>query len=421
MKPKGQEVDPKDRAFGMHVQRLRKDRGLTQKQLATLMEKTDSWMSQVERGVQPVERMDVLQGLADALGVSVQQLRPGAPLPSDAASGTPTAVYKSNDLDEARRLISGHPAIGTLLGAVRPTPSKSLEELEAAVDEMWELTHAGEFADVSARLTDLLPDLEQTVRIVDQERSSAAYLLLARTYQALAAAFVRQDQADAAWVAADRAIWAAERSGDPLHVGAGVFRMVQAFVRLRQLQQAEHAAQTAIAPLEELDKQGGLTVEGVSVLGSLHLALALVQARSHNRAKAREEIEKARTLAQRIRQDRNDFNLEFGITNVEIQAVSTAVDLGDAGEALDIGLAVNADALSPERQGRLFMDLGRAYAQRRNVGEAVACLLQAEKLIPETVRTHVAARKAIKELVLVEGARATPELVALAERSDALE
>jgi transcriptional regulator with XRE-family HTH domain len=421
VKPKGQEVDPKNRAFGMHVQRLRKDRGLTQKQLAARMEKTDSWMSQVERGVQPVERMDVLQQLADSLGVSMQQLRPGAPLPSDTSASVPVAVFKANDLDEARRLISGHPAIGTLLGAARPVPTKSLEELEAAVDEMWDLTHAGEFADVSARLTDLLPDLEQTVRIVEREQSSAAYLLLARTYQALAAAFVRQNQADAAWVAADRAIWAAERSGDPLHVGAGVYRMVQAFVRLRDLGQAEHAARTAIEPLQELDQRGDLTVEGMSVLGSLHLVLALVHARAHQRSEAREEIAKARALAQRIGQDRNDFNLEFGVTNVEIQAVSTAVDLGDAGEALDIGRSVNAEALSPERQGRLFMDLGRAHAQRRNVGEAVACLLRAEELIPETVRTHVAARKAIKELVLVEGAGAPPELMALAERSDALE
>lgn len=420
MKPRGTEVDAKDRAFGLHVQRLRKDRKLTQKQLAARMEKTDSWMSQVERGVQPVERMDVLQELADALGVSVQQLRPGAPMPSDSAK-VPAPVYRSNDLDEARVLISGHPAVGALLGAVRQAPTKTLAELEQAVDEMWELTHAGEFADVSARLTDLLPDLEQTVRIVDEQDSSTAYLLLARTYQALAAAFVRQDQADAAWIAADRAIWAAERSGNPLHVCAGVFRMVQAFVRLKHLAQAEHAARTSIQALQELDDREGLSPEGMSVLGSLHLVLALVHARSHQRSQAREEIAKARELARRIGQDRNDFNLEFGVTNVEIQAVSAAVDLGDAGEALDIGKTIDASALSPERQGRLYMDLGRAHAQRRNVGDAVKCLLRAEELVPETVRTHVAARKAIRELVLLEGASTPPELMALAERSDALE
>jgi transcriptional regulator with XRE-family HTH domain len=420
MKPTGKEVDPKDRAFGQHVQQLRKERGLTQQQLAARMQKTSSWMSQVERGVQPVERIDVLQELADTLGVSVQQLRPGAPLPSAAEEPAPTTV-KSNDLDDARRLISGHPAVGTLLGAFRPTPTKSLAELGTDVDDMWTLTHEGRFADVSARLTDLLPELEQTVRIAEPSDRNAAYLLLARTYQALAAAFVRQDEADAAWVAADRAIWAAEESNNPLNVCAGVFRMTQAFVRLKRLDQAEHAARTSVEALTTLDQIGELSVEGMSVLGSLHLALALTYARGHRRTEAREEIAKARALAERLGEDRNDFNLEFGITNVAIQSVSTAVDLGDAGEALDLGREIDASSLSPERQGRLLMDLGRAHAQRRQTGEALNCLLRAEALVPETVRTHVAARKAIRELVLIEGASAPPELTALAERADALE
>ncbi|MEU3656438.1 helix-turn-helix domain-containing protein [Streptomyces sp. NPDC032161] len=421
MKPTGREVDPKDRAFGRHVQRLRKERRLTQQQLAAKMQKTSSWMSQVERGVQPVERIDVLQDLADSLGVSVQQLRPGAPMPSAANGNVPSAEYRPNDLEEARKLISGHPAIGTLLGAVRPTPRRSVEELSSEVEAMWQDTHHGNHADVSSRLTDLLPDLEQTVRIADEVQRPEAYLLLARTYQALAAAFVRQDEADAAWVAADRAIWAAEKSGDPLHVGAGVFRMVQAFVRLKRLNQAEHAASTAIQALEVINAQGTLTAEGMSVLGSLHLALALVHARAAQRSEAREEIGKARTLARRIGEDRNDFNLEFGVTNVEIQAVSTAVELGDAGEALDIGRGINAEALSPERQGRLLMDLGRAHAQRRHTGEALACLLRAEELSPDLIHNHIAAKKAIRELSLVEGADAPPELTDLARRADAME
>ncbi|GAA2767555.1 hypothetical protein GCM10010103_65970 [Streptomyces paradoxus] len=289
------------------------------------------------------------------------------------------------------------------------------------MDDVWTLTHDGRFAEVSAKLTDLLPDLEQTVRLAEAGERDTAHLLLARTYQALAAAFVRQDEADAAWVAADRAIWAAEKSNDPLHVCAGVFRMVQAFVRLKRLGQAEHAAQTSIDALTTLDRNEELSVEGMSVLGSLHLALALTYARGQQRAEARAQIDKARSLADRLGGDRNDFDLEFGRTNVAIQAVSTAVDLGDAGEALDLGSEIDASSLSPERQGRLLMDLGRAHAQRRHTGEALNCLLRAEELVPETIRTHVAARKAIRELVLIEGAGALPELMALAERADALE
>ncbi|CAM5688573.1 hypothetical protein SANTM175S_00614 [Streptomyces antimycoticus] len=59
---------------------------------------------------------------------------------------------------------------------------------------------------------ELLPELERAVRTAVEEQRSELYLLLSRAYQALSAAFVRQDEADAAWVAADRAVFAAERS-----------------------------------------------------------------------------------------------------------------------------------------------------------------------------------------------------------------
>jgi transcriptional regulator with XRE-family HTH domain len=412
------EISEKDRAFGARVAKLRKQRKLTQKELATLLSRTVSWMSQVERGAQKVVRLDMLQQMADALGVSVQALNPSVPIPT---VSVPARLEHPNDLDDARLLLSGHPAPGAFLAGGAEAPDVSVDELAARVDEVWELTHDAHFGEMNAAVTELLPLLETAVRTVPEDQRATTYSLLARTYQALSAAFVRQDEADAAWVAADRAVNASELSGDPLQACASVYRMVHAFVRMRRLDQAERAASTAVEALTQRDQQQGLAPEGLSVLGALHLVLALVCARSGQRAEAREEIGKARQIATRIGEDRNDFNLEFGPTNVEIQAVSTAVDLGDAGEALDIGLAIDADQLSPERRGRLLMDLGRAHAQRRHTGEALDCLLRAESLSPDTVRTHIAVREAIRELVLVAGRSAPPELMQLAERADALE
>lgn len=419
MKPTGKDVDPQDRAFGQRVQRFRKERRRTQAEFAAALGRTSSWLSQVERGVQPVQRMDLLQQIADELGVSVQQLRPSAPAEASGSSQSPAPLSLSNDLDETRRLLSGHPALDTLLaGRGVSAQMRTVDALRADVDDLWELTHAGRLAQVSVLSVDLLPELERAVRTAVDEDQAQLYLLLSRAYQALSAAFVRQDEADTAWVAADRAIFAAERSGDPLHVCASVYRMVHAFVRLRALGQAEHAAQTAIQALERQDTN---TPEGLSVLGTLHLSLALVRARASARTEAKAEIAKARAIAEQLGENRNDFNLEFGPVNVEIQAVSTAVDLGDAGEALDIGMNISADGLSPERQGRLLMDLGRAHAQRRHGGEALDCLLRAEAIAPEVIQTHQAARAAIRELVLVAGPNASRELLELAERADAVD
>lgn len=413
-KPTGKEVDPRDRAFGKRVADLRKDRGLTQQQLAAMLNgRTSGWMSQVERGIQPVRRMDVLQEIADALGVSTQALDPSAPVPAP----SPPAEVHSNDLDGARLVISGHPALGALLGT-EPVETVPLDRLSEQVDEMWELTHQARFAEVSEMVTGLVPQLEQAVRTVPQADKPRTYRLLAGAYQALAAAFARQGDSRASWVSADRAVTAAELSGDVLLVFAGVYRMVHAFVRLGNKSEAEHAVRAAV---DALSQRTDLGPEGLSVLGSLRLAKALVHARSGQRTEAREELGKARLVAEQLGEDRNDYHLEFGPTNVAIQSVSTAVDLGDAGEALDVGQTIDASSLSPERRGRLLMDLGRAHAQRRHLGDAVACLLRAEEVSPETVRTHTAVRQAVKELVLLAGPNAPRELMELAERTSAME
>ncbi|MEU8133248.1 helix-turn-helix domain-containing protein [Streptodolium elevatio] len=68
--------DEERRAFGARVAQLRKRRGLKQDELAEAIGRTASWVSQVERGVQPVQRVGVLRLLADGLGVSVSALYP---------------------------------------------------------------------------------------------------------------------------------------------------------------------------------------------------------------------------------------------------------------------------------------------------------------------------------------------------------
>ncbi|WP_371653496.1 MULTISPECIES: helix-turn-helix domain-containing protein [unclassified Streptomyces] len=406
------------RVFGARVADLRKQRGMTQSELAAAIGRTASWLSQVERGIQPVNRLDVLRLLADGLGVPLQVLQPEAPPTADpepAATATET-----NDLDQARLVLSGHPALNVLLSPREDFRPSTLTDLRSAAERIWDLTHTDQFAELSASLGPLIPRLERAARTAPEEYRAELHSLLARTYQALAAAFVRQNEADAAWVAADRAIREAELSGDPLGVFAGIYRLAHAFVRLKHLDQAEHAATSAVNALQRDVEHHEPTPPHLSVLGSLHLMLALVHARSGERGAARKQIEAARAVARQLGEDRNDFNLEFGPTNVEIQAVSTAVDLGDAGEALDIAKGLDASALSIERQARLLLDLGRAHTQRRHFGDALDCLLRAEELAPEMIHTHIAAREVTRELMLVAGRAASDDLRALADRTDAL-
>jgi len=44
---------------------------------------------------------------------------------------------------------------------------------------------------------------------------------------------------------------------------------------------------------------------------------------------------------------------------------------------------IGAAGLSPERQARYLIDLAAAHAMRRQIGEALSCLQEAERLAPE--------------------------------------
>jgi transcriptional regulator with XRE-family HTH domain len=395
--------------LGERVAELRRRLGLSQKDLATEVGRSESWVSQVERDVLPVERVSVLQLLADALGTSVRELRPEAAAGSSATGGAP------DELSVLRLAMTGHPALTALLGTADPS-ARDLRDLRLDVDKAWQFSHASQYGALASLLVNLLVDLETSARKARGQQRAEVARLLTRAYQAAAATFARQDEADASWLAADRAIHWAEEAGDPLGAVAGGFRMGHAFITLRRLDQAEHVANQAISALAPLIRAPDCAPEVLSLYGAMHLLLAVVYAREGDRSATRRVIEEARRIAGMIGIDRNDYNTEFGPTNVELHAVSTAVDLGDAGEAIDLAAGIDASGLSPERQARLLIDLARAHVQRRHIGEAVSALLDAERLTPEQVQQHSLARQVVQDLLNLAGRRAAPNLLDLARR-----
>jgi nitrate/nitrite-specific signal transduction histidine kinase len=136
----------------------------------------------------------------------------------------------------------------TLLDDSTPADERPIEELQQHVDRLWELAHASAFSEIGDELVTLIPMLERRVRrgtATDDEHQ-----VLAQVYQVTAAVLERQDEPDAAWVASDRAIAAAGRSGQPLEVVAGTFRLAHTFLRVQRPEQAEYAASEAIRALQ---------------------------------------------------------------------------------------------------------------------------------------------------------------------------
>ncbi|GIH19166.1 transcriptional regulator [Rugosimonospora africana] len=344
------------------------------------------------------------------LSVSVAELR-GAEDDADAVD------ERSEDFELLRLMLTGHPAIWTVLtGEHSQVTEQQLNELRERHEQVWSMVHASRYSELAPILRSLISDLEAAVRgVASDDLRRSARELLTDTYQATAAILAKLAETDAAWVAADRAAFIAETIGAPLAVAASLFRMAHTFLSLSQVTQAQEVAKAAVAALEtRISNQP--ESEALSLYGGFQLILAVSAARDNARAQAYEHLATARTIAERIGGDRNDYGTEFGPTNVTIHAVAIAVELGDAGQALDLAQEVDASQLSPERQARYLIDLSQAQAMRRQIGEALHSLQEAERLTPEQTRTHRIARAVTRDLIQLSGLHPRPELRELAER-----
>lgn len=69
---------------GREIARLRGIVGMTQREFALAVGRSTSWVSQIEQGTLPVERLPVLQAVSRVLGVVIQvELRPDGTLLMD--------------------------------------------------------------------------------------------------------------------------------------------------------------------------------------------------------------------------------------------------------------------------------------------------------------------------------------------------
>lgn len=395
------------RRVGAAIAARRTELGLSQKAFGQLIKKSVSWVSQVERGTRTIDRMPVLEQIAEVAGIPVADLMPAF---VSAAPDKPLAV---SDLAMALLLSSG-----LRFGLRRPRePKPQSRHNPAALIERaaqaWELVHGSSYEALAEQLLDLLPELETAVRASDGDPQQALNAALATAYHAAAAVLSKLDEPAAAWVAADRAISAAESASDPMLVAAGAFRLTLAFQSSRSFDLAWATAENADEALASFDAADPVVV---SLRGALHLQLAVIASRRDDAVTAYTHLELAHELAERIGENRNDHGTEFGPANVGVHEVAIALTLGDAGRALRVGEVLDASGLSAERQARLLIDLARAHGQRRNLAGVIATLTAADDLAPQQVRTHPAVRALLRDIGKTTAASRDEAFTELKER-----
>jgi tetratricopeptide (TPR) repeat protein len=277
----------------------------------------------------------------------------------------------------------------------RPAPSAAW--LRARTDEACTLAGAGQFADLADVLAELLPALEAAVRSGRPADQGDRHELMAMAYQACAAALARLGETEAAWVAADRAMAAAERAGNLVLVAASAHRLASVFLSAQRYALAEETARTTIAALGGLASLGD--PDAVALCGALSLLRAAIAARAGRQGTAYGHLTRARHLAARLGGQRAGGAPEFGPETVAVYEIAVCVDLGDAGHALRVAAATDLTALSPGRRARVLIDVARAHTLRDQADQAAAALAAAAAVGPGYVTGSERAREVMDSLL----------------------
>ncbi|MGH3636987.1 MAG: helix-turn-helix domain-containing protein, partial [Mycobacterium sp.] len=317
-----------------------------------------------------------IQRLAAVLGARPQEL-------IEAALGPDAETVRNRPYVEQLRLaIAGHPAPDHIITRVADGPSCDLESLRQRTLHIWERVHASAYRDMGPAIAALISELEHASRTAAKTQRPQLLSLLAQTYQAAAAMLVKVGDHGAGWVAADRAISAAERSHDPALILAGQLRMARTLLDSSEKALGRHVLTQATRRHDTIiaGRDPGL----ISLVGSSALLLAVLYARDANSADAYQCITVARRLAGALGANHNYYDTEFGPTNVSMHTMAVAVELGNGQQALDHAAHVrHADQLAAERQARYLIDVARAHVLTRSSRDAMLALVKAEQIAPE--------------------------------------
>lgn len=367
-------------SVGERIAAYRRRRGLSQAALAGLIGRSESWLSQVERGVRSVDRLSVLLDMAKVLHVEIEALT-GRPW-----QYAPNGGLVAAGLDQVRHFFARY---DNLLGTRSEQPSDVASVL-TRVTAAHRAYQAAEYDRVVYDLPALLRSADDLHRRADDSDRREALAAYVSAYAVAARLLTKMGAADLALLSADRAA-------------------------------------TAAVDSESLEARGMARPSSptvVSLAGALWLISAIIAARRTDRAEAWRRLDRAGLLAGMLGRDANFAWTAFGPTNVAIHRVSAAAELGDPAEALRASDAVDPDLLPAglkSRRAQVHLDLAWAQVQRKRDADALLHLMEVERVVPEVLRYNVMVRELVREMLVRQKRSKTSALHSLAVRAGVLD
>jgi transcriptional regulator with XRE-family HTH domain len=383
--------------IGERIKIARRERAITQEELAERAGCSPDIIRKLEQGKRTRANISTLTKIANGLGITLSELLGRRERLDRSATEGVLAVR------DALLSVSDLPGIS---GAGDGEPM-SLADLEAMVRSGWAMYWDGRLADLAG----LLPGLISEARVTREHAGAAAARPLAQSYQLAADLMVHVGNDDLAMIAAERALTAAATGNDELQYATLAGTASWVLLHQARLEDAEHVAKVAAERIEP--KMSSATPEHLTVWGALLLTAAAPAATASKADNVDTYIGLARSAAGKFGQDRHDYWVSFGPTQVAMQTTYTSTVLGHSGRALKAAQDVHRENLLHISYGAHKLDVAQSLVDLRRGGEAVDALLEAHSVSPEWFRHQGLARGLVRELVDRQR-RLTPALRKLA-------
>jgi transcriptional regulator with XRE-family HTH domain len=357
------------------IRRLRRERGLTQADLADLAGISTSQLKKVEQGQRP-PTPHFTASVARAMRVDVATV-----------TGQPYATeLRADELDVLIRPI--REALDVYdLGADPEIAPRPIQLLADDAQALLVAVRAGEIKQTASQLPGLIQEITTAAHAAP---SDELWRLLASTYRSAYDVASKLGYADLSAIALARLEWAAERASSAAL--GGMYRYFRALTHMRggDYRTGQRLTELGLRIVEQAEPGRERDV----VTGQLHLGAAVMAGRSHSREQADGHLAEAERIAAGTGEATTLHYLAFGPTNVLVHRVSVLAELDEYGQAAQRGREVVIPQDWPaSRRSHHYAELARAQMWTGQLDDSFKSLLRARKAAPQQARYHVTVRE----------------------------
>lgn len=280
------------------------------------------------------------------------------------------------------------------------SPAQPLDELRLRLKAAWRARHqASDHRTVlGALLPDLIHDAQWAALSYEGDEGRRAQALLAEVFGLAQMFLAYQPAAELLWRVADRAMVAAQESGDPEALaGAGWF-LCQVHRDAGDWDTAMAVTLDVVETLEEraADAEANL----LALWGALNFEAAYTAARAGEEGRAWRYWDRADQVARRLPTGFYQPQTSFSRVIMGAHAVTVAVELQKPGEAVRQAGRLDPAAIpSRPRRARHLIEMARGHYGAGDTEATIAALDQAYASAPETIRFNGYARQITLDLL----------------------